>query len=190
MTKAELRKIYLARQKNISPPDRSAQSLIVADAFFARFDLSGVKYLHSFLPIEKFNEIDTRLILNKIWRDFPAVTTLVPRVDLKTFEMESLVYRPETELVQNSWQIHEPVHDETIAPAEIDAVLVPLLCFDRRGYRVGYGKGFYDRFLSRCRPDCQKIGLNYFAPVERITDADDFDAALNYCITPGGIYDF
>ncbi len=66
----------------------------------------------------------------------------------------------------------------------IDAVLVPLLCFDERGFRVGYGMGFYDRFLSGCRTNCLKIGLTYFAPTAEISDAQNFDVRLDFCITP------
>jgi 5-formyltetrahydrofolate cyclo-ligase len=73
---------------------------------------------------------------------------------------------------------------------KIDAIIVPLLCFDARGFRVGYGKGFYDKFLSECRTDCLKIGFSYFAPVAEISDAQDFDVKLDYCITPEEIFDW
>ena len=79
---------------------------------------------------------------------------------------------------------------ELIDEKEIDLVLVPLLCFDKKGFRVGYGKGFYDRFLSKCRSDVLKIGLSYFKPVEKIEDVRDFDVALDYCITPKGVWHF
>ena len=66
-----------------------------------------------------------------------------------------------------------------MAPSEIDVVLVPLLCSDGQGYRVGYGKGFYDRFLVKCRPDCRKIGLSYFPPVDRIEDVTESDVKMD-----------
>ena len=69
-------------------------------------------------------------------------------------------------------------------------VLVPLLCFDESGHRVGYGKGFYDRFLTKCRPDTQKVGLSYFPPVKEITDADSFDIRLDLCLTPEKVWRF
>ena len=67
---------------------------------------------------------------------------------------------------------------------------MPLLCCDRRGFRVGYGKGFYDKFLSRCRPDCLKIGLSFFEPTEIIADINDYDVKLDYCVTPENRYKF
>jgi len=66
-------------------------------------------------------------------------------------------------------------------------VLVPLLCFDRRGHRVGYGRGYYDRFLARCRHDCKKIGLSFFEPLAEIDDVHEGDVELNYCVTPDGV---
>lgn len=188
MNKSELRKIFLAKQKSLSSGERIEKSRAISEQFFENFDLAKINFLHSFLPIEKFHEIDTNFIFQKIWKDFPRVKTLVPRVDFESFEMKNLLYDAETELLQNAWNIHEPLHDETIETEKIDAVLVPLLCFDVRGYRVGYGKGFYDRFLKNCRADCLKIGLSYFAPVEKIADADEFDVKLDFCATPFAVY--
>lgn len=190
MTKAELRKIFLANQKAFSADEREVKSFAIAELFFQKFDLSKIEFLHLFLPIEKFREIDTRPIFERVWRNFPHVETLVPRVNFQTNEIENLKFSVATETAKNVWHIHEPTHDEKIETEKIDAVLVPLLCFDRRGYRVGYGKGFYDRFLKNCRADCVKIGLNYFAPIEEILDVNEFDISLDYCVTPDKVWKF
>lgn len=190
MLKTELRKIYLTRQKSLSPKERNEKSLRIAERFFRSFDLSEIHYLHCFLPIAKFNEIDTRQIFEKLWRDYPETQTLAPRVDFHTNEIENLKFSPETNLIQNQWTIHEPAHDESVETEKIDLVIIPLLCFDRKGFRVGYGKGFYDRFLSSCRADCLKIGLSYFAPVAEISDAQAFDEKIDFCVSPEKVFDF
>lgn len=190
MIKVELRKNHLALQKSLSSSERREKSARIAANFFENVDLSRISFLHGFLPIEKFNEIETTLIFEKVWREFPTIKTVVPRVDFQSNEIENLIYTPETALDQNQWHIHEPTHDETIEPLEIDVVIVPLLAFDKTGFRVGYGKGFYDKFLAKCRPDCLKIGVSYFAPVEKISDVNEFDAHLDYCITPDHIWKF
>lgn len=188
MNKSELRKIYLDRQKNLSPEERKSRSENISARLFDFFDFSKIRFLHCFLPITKFNEVDTEIILRKIRSDFPQIQTLVPRVNFATNEIENLLFTHETELAPNLWQISEPTHNEKIETEKIDAVLVPLLCFDMRGYRVGYGKGFYDRFLSACRDDCLKIGLSFFPPVEKIEDAWEFDVPLDYGVTPDNVF--
>ncbi len=190
MTKAELREIYLTKQKSLSAPEKKRNSAQIAAEFFANFNLNKINFLHCFLPIEKFNEIDTNLIFQKIWREFPQIETLAPRVNFQTGNIENLKFASETELVKNAWEIFEPTRRAAIETEKIDLVLIPLLCFDARGFRVGYGKGFYDRFLKNCRADCLKIGLSYFAPVEKISDVRDFDVKLNFCVTPEKVWRF
>lgn len=184
MNKSELRKTYLARQKALEPAERAGMSKQIAELFFSSLDLSNVRTLHCFIPIEKFKEVDTRLIFGKLWSDFPHILTVVPRVDFDTNEITSLTYTAETRLEANAWEIGEPTHDDYVDTRAIDMVLVPGLCFDRLGHRVGYGKGFYDRFLSRCRYDCVRVGLSYFAPVDEIEDVHDGDMRIDCIITP------
>lgn len=189
MTKAELRKEFLEKRKSLTPSELAECSAAIADRFFSMVDLSGVKVLHSFLPIVKFHEVDTTLILHRIWDGYPQIKTAVPRVDSASDELQTLLFSRQTELAESAWGIHEPAHDETVPADEIDLVLVPLLCFDRSGHRVGYGKGYYDRLLSKCRADCKKVGLSFFDPVDRIDDVHAGDVTLDYCVTPTRLYD-
>lgn len=104
--------------------------------------------------------------------------------------MESVEFGPTTELIESSFGIREPRIAAIVPSIEIDAVLVPLLAFDRHGHRVGYGGGFYDRFMAECRPDCQKIGLSFFDPIEQITDINENDIRLDLAITPNAVFNF
>jgi len=189
MIKSDLRKLYLSRQKEMSEDVREAMSKRIADHLFSTFDLADVSVLHCFVPIEKFREINTRIIFAKLWRDFPHIQTVVPRVDFNASQMHSLKFTHETELVRNVWDIDEPVHSDLVETESIDMVLVPGLCFDAQGHRVGFGKGFYDRFLRTCRQDCIKIGLSYFEPDETIEDVHEGDVRLDYVVSPDQVYD-
>lgn len=95
-----------------------------------------------------------------------------------------------TSLQKNRWNVPEPVDGLEVPLSKIDVVFVPLMAFDRKGNRVGYGKGFYDRFLSQCRAGVKKIGLSLFEAEEAIADVSNNDIALDYCITPDKIYSF
>lgn len=190
MTKSELRKHYLEKRKGLNAVAVAEMSLLIADHLFTSFDLSVIKTLHCFISISKFNEIDTSIIFQKVWSDFPDIDTLAPRMDRSIDELEHLPHTAASETLENSWGIREPAGTQKADPKKIDLVLVPLLCFDERGFRVGYGKGYYDKFLARCRPDCLKIGLSFFPPVERIDDIHGGDVPLNGCVTVDSVYRF
>ncbi|NNE97916.1 MAG: 5-formyltetrahydrofolate cyclo-ligase [Pyrinomonadaceae bacterium] len=189
VTKSRLRKIYLARQKSLTGEKRLADSRRVIKRFFSKFDLENVKYLHLFLSIEKKGELDTSFLINKL-READKTKLLIPRVNFEADRLEHLEFGVKTRLKENTWGIIEPTGDQLIPEGKVDLVVVPLLCFDQRGFRVGYGKGFYDKFLSLCREDCKKIGLSLFGPVKEIEDIHSHDVKLDYCITPEKVWSF
>lgn len=170
--------------------ERLQKSQKIGESFFENFNLKKIETLHIFLSMERFNEIETKFIYEKIWRDFPKIKTVVPRVNSATQQLESHEFHGATKLSISSWQITEPTEDYLVEPTEIDLVVVPLLCFDKKGFRVGYGKGFYDKFLVNCREDCLKVGVNYFSPIEKISDINKYDVTLDYCVTPEKVYKF
>lgn len=190
MLKADLRKIYLAKQNQLSPSERLQKSKQVSESFFHNFSLETAQIIHLFLSIEKNKEIETKFFYERIWQDFPHIKTVVPRVNKKIDELESLEFDYETKLGLSSWQILEPIGNFLINANQIDIVLVPLLCYDQKGFRVGYGKGYYDKFFNHCRSDCLKIGLSYFPPIEEIFDINEFDVTLDHCITPNKVWKF
>lgn len=157
-------------------------------SFFSTIDLKSVNVIHTFLPILSKKEPNTLLILDKLRKDFPNIRISIPRVEndhLKNFYFEN-----ENQLRKNQWEILEPTSGETTPTEKIDLVIVPLLAFDKKGNRVGYGKGFYDRFLSECRSDCKRVGLSFFEPINEITNVDDHDVKVTCCVTPQKLYSF
>ncbi|MEJ7623525.1 MAG: 5-formyltetrahydrofolate cyclo-ligase [Pyrinomonadaceae bacterium] len=184
MNKTQMRTRYLARQKALAPGERGRLSGQIADLFFDSVDLKSAEAVHCFITIQKFNEIDTSLIFERMWKELAHIRTLAPRVNFQSQNIESVVIGHSTHLEENEWKILEPGEGERVAPTDIDVVLVPGLAFDESGHRVGYGRGFYDRFLERCRPDCLKVGLSYFEPILQITDIHAGDMKLDLLITP------
>ena len=163
------------------------------DLLLIQFQKRALPPLHtvlSFVPMEENNEIDTFHLTSYLRFGNPGIEIAYPRMDMDTLEMNAVVVTDDTNFIENEYQIFEPEWGEVVDPESIDLVLVPLLVCDRKGQRVGYGKGFYDRYLKQCRPDCIKAGLSYFEPVAGIEDASEFDVPLNHCITPQAIYVF
>ncbi|WP_276091335.1 5-formyltetrahydrofolate cyclo-ligase [Pedobacter sp. JY14-1] len=186
MTKAELRKQSLRARKALSEHQAEVYSKMLLEQF-KRLNFEGVRAVHLFLPILEQREPDTFLFIEWLEREWPEVKVIVPRADFDTALMTHHVYRGREELVKNLYNILEPPAREWHT-GDIDVVLVPLLAFDLRGYRVGYGKGFYDRFLGAMQT--RKVGLSFFGPVELIDDVHQDDVRLDICITPERIYEF
>ncbi|HQZ94771.1 MAG TPA: 5-formyltetrahydrofolate cyclo-ligase [Pyrinomonadaceae bacterium] len=188
MKKSELRKLHLEKRAALTREGVAAMSEQIAQQFFENTDLADVRTLHTFIPIHRFNEVDTSLIYSRLWLDFPEIATAAPRTDLSNGRIESVQFDASTAWTENHWGIREPTDGELIDPKLIDLVIVPLLCFDEYGQRVGYGKGMYDRFLARCRSDCLKVGVSFFPPVGSIEDINEADIRLNACITLDRVY--
>lgn len=162
----------------------------IAAKLFSSFDLSNVRCIHSFLTIKDRGEVETSIIIDRIWRSYPHITVVVPRINRKEKRMECAVYDPMSRLIPNFWGIFEPLNTRVVSEQAVDAVIVPLICFDKTGHRVGYGGGYYDKFLSICRPDCLKIGVSLFDPIDEIEEIEAHDIRLDYCVTPHKLWDF
>jgi 5-formyltetrahydrofolate cyclo-ligase len=144
--------------------------------------------IHIYLPILDNHEIDTFPIVEYLRLNFESIQIAVPKVaPLNALKHYLLI--DDTTLEPNMWGIPEPTNAVPIREDQIDLVVVPMIIFDRSGHRVGYGKGYYDRFLAKCRPDARKIGLCYFNPVKRI-DTDPTDISMDVVVTPDGIWEF
>lgn len=189
MTKAELRTHFRAKRRALPPDEVARRSDSIAQRTVRLLAQLPVRWLHVFLPIQKQNEVDTWLIVRRVWHERPDLQLAVPRVDERSDLLTHHALTPATTLRENRWGISEPpLTDDGLLPSLFDAVLVPLLAFDEQGHRVGYGGGYYDRFLAHCRPDCHKIGLSLFDSIERIDDVAPTDVRLDICITPDQTY--
>jgi 5-formyltetrahydrofolate cyclo-ligase len=189
MNKISLRKQFLQKRKILSSHTLQHISQAIHQQFFTHFSLDK-QTLHTFLPIIKQNEMNTWLIINTIYKHYPQIMIVIPKTDIQHNNLTHYFLTAETKLVKNQWGIDEPVNANLCDCEKIDMVLIPLLCFDKQGNRVGYGKGFYDKFLAECRADVIKIGLSLFEPVEHIDDVQAHDVSLDFCITPDKLYQF
>jgi 5-formyltetrahydrofolate cyclo-ligase len=129
----------------------------------AQDDLDWSAYLRvmTFLPIARQREIDTWPLVRWIWANWPRIQMYVPRAEGEVMVAHRL--SPDTMLAENRWGIPEPVESMPLMPDErLELIIVPLLGFDGKGHRVGYGHGYYDRFLSEHAP-ARLVGLGYQA---------------------------
>lgn len=187
-----LREIYRRKRGTLSDEERAALSLSICRAVTTSEVFIRSSAIHVFLPIKRLCEIDTMPIANAVWNT--GKTLVVSVSDFASGNMTNYAAPKDTVFTENSWGIPEPenvLSMKKIWSETIDMVIVPLLAYDTRGARVGYGRGFYDRFLSACRADTVKAGVSFFPPEENaIEDTTDDDIPLDCCFTPHGCLRF
>ncbi len=189
MTKKELRNIYKQKRISIQPKEKSMLDDLMLIQF-QHMSLQNIHILLSYFPLEIKGEPDTHLFSRYLKHMLPSLQISYPVTDFLKDTMHSVLTNEDTVFKENEYGLTEPQSGEVISPEIIDITFVPFLICDNEGYRVGYGKGFYDKYLPLCRTDVLKIGFSYFEPVDKIDDAQPFDVPLNYCITPESIYEF
>ena len=186
MDKNNFRKKYLSLRTGISDEDLEDLSIAIANNSL-KLPIWEFSNYHIFLPIINKKEINTEFILHILQGKDKSI--LVPKVK-NNKEMSHILLQDNTALKLSNYGIPEPISGIEILPSKIDVVFVPLLGLDNKGFRVGYGKGFYDRLLKRCKPECLFIGLHLFDEFKNIDDLNPNDIALHMCFTPTKKYDF
>ena len=187
LTKKEIRKKYRELRLHLSADEVDSKSVAIANRLLL-LPLWHLEYFHVFLPIPHNNEVNTEFILHVLAGKDKFV--VVSKSDFKNSVMNHFLLTENTRLLPNHLGIPEPVSGESVPASTIQVVFVPLLAFDKTGQRVGYGKGFYDRFLSECDPQTLKVGLSFFGPEEEISDVSKFDIPLDFVATPEAVYKF
>lgn len=186
MKKSELRQKYLAKRKSLTVNEIFQLSNEIFKNFVDYFKPSSGQKIHVFIPIEKFKEINTQIFIDYFLSR--NIRVFVPKiVETKLISVEIFA---DTKYEINDWQISEPVSNEDSGVLDFDYVVTPLLYADRKGNRVGYGKGFYDGFFETISKETKKIGVNYFNPDENIDDIWENDVPLDYLVTPTEVLSF
>jgi len=182
MDKATLRKTYLEKRLTLSKEEYERRNKKINEKLFQLVDFTKIEYLHIFLPIEKFKELTTWPIIARVKENYPHIKIVVPKVVGN--QLVHYLFETKDQLQISKWGVEEPSFGSVIQPQQIDMVLVPLVVADKQGNRIGYGKGFYDRFLIECKPTTQKIGLSLLPLLDEIDCAESTDVKLDLCITP------
>ena len=186
MYKKALRKDYKQKRRALSDSLIEEASLSIANKLL-EMPIWHFFYYHIFLSISKNNEVKTEPILSILLGKDKNI--IIPKVGTKG-DLQNYLLTDGTTIKKNRFGIPEPVEGLIVEEKTLDVVFVPLLAFDQVGNRVGYGGGYYDRFLKKCRPDTLKIGLSFFEAESQIIDVDNQDVPLDYCITPNKVYSF
>ncbi len=186
MKKTEIRKRYLEKKESLSETEVHSFSENIFENFISTFDLKENQKIHCFLSIPEKGEVETKLFLNYFFEN--KIRVFVPKI--VRGKLIALEIDKETPLFENSWGIKEPAGEVDSDVKDFDMIITPLLYCDEFGNRVGYGKGFYDRFFAEINQNALKIGVSFFPPNEKVEDVSEFDVPLDYLVTPTAVLSF
>lgn len=187
MQKTEARQFFKNKRKRLTQSDcLKLDDLLLIQ--FQRFNWGNMECIGNFYPIEKFNEPNTLLLSKYLKHALPSIKIAYPRILPNDLSME--FFEETEEFIENKWGIIEPLPIQKIEIQQMDAILIPMLGFDSFGQRIGFGKGYYDRYFENKTKSCLRVGISYFEPIPKLEDTHQFDVPLTHCITPSNIYEF
>jgi len=147
----------------------------------------AIRHVHIFLSISRMHEVDTFPLLKTLQELGYSLYTSHVNPDSKV--LDTLEITDNKEYGIDGFGIPIPKNAKVVDGRQIQLVFVPLLAFDDKGNRLGYGKAYYDRFLASLNHKIIKVGLSFFSPVNQIP-VESHDIGLDICITPDIIYVF
>ena len=187
-TKNELRQDYRQLRKQLSGDEVNDLSRKITTQLGTWLKgQEGLTHFHLFFPISKFKEVNTFYIQQLLEQQDKTLFT--SQVNREENRLDTLQLPPEASFFLDEWGIPVPQESVRVTATKIQVVFVPLLAYDKSGHRLGFGKGFYDRFLASLEQPVLKVGLSFFTPKEAIP-VEPHDIPLDYCITPEQILKF
>lgn len=188
MTKTALRKYYLEKRSRLDWTDLNERSKSIADWVINGIDDFQLLFVHFFISIPGEKELNTQPIFDFGKDHQMRMATSITR--FKPKRLEHSIIDANTSFSAGIYNVPVPSPIVSFDIHDLDLVLVPLLCVDHYGNRIGYGQGFYDGFLGQLPEQTKKIGLSLFPPVDHEIKRDDWDVTLDAVITPQEIIKF
>lgn len=170
----------LAKRQKLDKNQAEKANEKIMNRIFALSDWSYIKNVHIYLPIQTNKEVDTWPLIKYIWGNYPNIKFYAPKAN------EYAQLKPSTKLKVGSFGNMEP-DGKTAIVGYFDLIIVPVLGFDKDKFRLGYGGGYYDRFLSK-QAYGQSVGLAYsFCEIKPSLPRQPHDVPLDIVITDKSI---
>lgn len=175
--KRDIRRSVLHERDALLEEDRRARSAAITERLMALPELVSTRTVMASWSFG--SEVDTSGLIEALHAAGKRV--VLPRVDGR--EVAAVVYVPGDPTAATSFGAMEPTSAEIVRPTEIDVVIAPGVAFDRNGGRVGYGGGFYDRFLRTVRADTSVIGLAFAVQLVEDVPRGEHDRLVDVVVT-------
>lgn len=179
MNKNDIRKKMLDIRNSVDEYEKQ----IMDNKIFANV-INSNEYKNSdniFLFVSYNSEVDTHKIINYSLKHGKRI--FLPKVISRKAGMEIIEIKSFSDLEKSKYGILEPSGENYASPEDIDVVFAPGLAFDKKGGRLGYGAGFYDRYLTLLKKSTSKIGLCYSVQVIENVPMEEYDIKMNGIIT-------
>ena len=188
MDKESLRNAYKTLRKSLTPEEVAVKSEDISKSFLEYLlQKPDIRHIHIFFPISRFNELDTFPLFFKL-KDL-GYSLYTSKVNDLNDSLDTLYISEVLDFELDDWGIPMPIGAKSVQPFSIQMVLIPLLAYDRSGNRLGYGKCYYDKFLSTLDSKVLKVGISFFPPEDQIP-SEKHDIGLDICVTPEQIHRF
>jgi 5-formyltetrahydrofolate cyclo-ligase len=179
MSKVSIRNMVKSYRNGLSDARWDEISDGISTQFLKWFAGYDYKKVHCYIASNSQREVATNTIIRQLWAD--EIQVAAPKVTDTSGFMRSVLYSKIVEVVENQWGIPEPAGEDFLDDQWPEICVVPMLAGDCKGNRIGYGKGFYDRFLTD--KSFIKVGLCPHDCILGEIPANSFDITLDYIIT-------
>lgn len=182
LDKILLRKKLLEKRRNMNTDDIKEKNKLIKERLYDSGIYKNSKFIMAYIDFR--NEVETKEIIKYSLKLSKRIG--VPISIPKTRELIiSELFDFDKELENGVYNILTPKKEfiREISPKEIDLVLVPAVAFDRKGYRIGYGGGYYDRFFEKLDSHTIKLGLAFDIQIIPEVPAGKYDLPVDYVIT-------
>jgi 5-formyltetrahydrofolate cyclo-ligase len=181
--KKSLRQEIFRQRKALDTQTHQAHSRAVTRRLLDNGFLDGVNSVHLYYAIN--NEVNTLELIEELWRR--DIRVVMPRTDLKNRKLDNYPITGFDQLEERTaFKLLEPKQSLTLHEGDCDLILVPGLVFDHKLNRIGYGGGFYDRFLARSN-GC-KVAIAYDFQVRESIPSEPHDIRMDQIVTDTRIY--
>jgi 5-formyltetrahydrofolate cyclo-ligase len=181
-SKIRLREECKAKRLEISKNEVQKRSKLIVEELLTLPEFFRADVIHTYIS-SKNNEVDTHDLIRLLLKQKKRV--VVPISDKATKTMKHSELFSLSELVGGAYGILEPRMYRPVPAADLQVVIVPALAVDRKGHRLGFGAGFYDRFLHDI--NLPSIALAYDFQVMDAVPQESTDVPVSYVVTDSGI---
>ena len=188
--KQQLRRQYLALRKNMDEELHKTRSAAIRAALKELPELVKARTIHCYWPSYPQREIDLRPLISQFRQEGKQI--VLPKVisyrewSPGVNRMEHRVFTGETNLIANRWDVYEPGETPIVPVSQLDVIVVPAIVASRSGYRIGYGKGYYDEFLAQA--ECPTICPVFSAFLVDTIPSETHDTPVDIVLTEHEVF--